>query len=509
MRRLFYLLRMKSLRYSVLLVVAALASCQSLTAPSYDAQALYRATDGREYRLDRLDKKPGAFTRIGGNLIRYFPYATLELEREDDTHLYVRQYVPVPVKAVPDQHGAPVEAFQLAASNDYIWQEFDAGLPRRGQWRDMFAVADVNGDGKLDIVFGPARKSFTGPVVFLGDGAGHWTRWNEARFASFAWDYGAAAVADFDGDGKTDVAFGVHLRGLIAMRGDNSGQFTTLGRDLPASLGSQAPVFSSRRIGAVDWDDNGRPVLVALNEGLTPRVNDRIAESVVAYRLRDDAWQRVANESPMNRANQMAITASGKRLTLLHTPGADGVLSLSERAGGRWRSVSVAGVPANAQFTALAVADTAQGRPSMVAIAWRQRDRAGWWNRIAILRESSDGRWQLQSLKATADTNDIRAMTFARSAPAAPFNLVTVSESGQIDLFRQSSRGEFTRDQGVATPAWRAGCQGYDLQARDLDGDGSDEIIAAFAGEGTALTRATECTAGGAIQAFKLIETKR
>jgi len=499
---------MKSLRFSTLALCCALAACQSLTTPAYDPEARLRAADGREYRVERLDKKPGAYARIGNNMIRYFPHATLELDHEDEAYLYVRQYTPVPVKAIPDPYGEAVTALQLAASSELGWQPFDAGLPRRGQWRDGFAVADVNGDGKLDIVFGPARKSFAGPVVYLGDGAGKWTRWNEARFAPFAWDYGAAAVADFDGDGKADIAFGVHLRGLVALRGDGAGQFTLLGRNLPVAQGAQAPVFSSRRLTAVDWDGDGRAVIVALNEGLTPRLNDNITESVVAYRLRGDTWERVANEPPMSRVTQIATTSSGKRALLLHPPGADGVLPLSERSGGKWRSIRIAGVPANAQMTALAIADTAAGSPSLFAIAWRQRDRAGWWNRVALLREGRDGRWQLQALKASADTNDIRAMTFARSAAGLPLNLVTVSESGQIDVFRQAAGGEFTRDQGIATPDWRAGCQGYDLQARDIDGDGGDEIIVAFAGEGTALTRATECTAGGAIQAFKLIAQK-
>jgi len=56
-------------------------------------------------------------------------------------------------------------------------------------------VADMNGDGHLDIVHGPARKQSGPPVIFLGDGQGSWTQWKEARFPSLAYDYGDVEVA--------------------------------------------------------------------------------------------------------------------------------------------------------------------------------------------------------------------------------------------------------------------------------------------------------------------------
>src|SRR5258707_1200039 len=38
------------------------------------------------------------------------------------------------------------------------FQPFGAGLPTSGQWREGFRLADLNGDGQLDLVHGPARK---------------------------------------------------------------------------------------------------------------------------------------------------------------------------------------------------------------------------------------------------------------------------------------------------------------------------------------------------------------
>src|SRR5256885_7736606 len=78
---------------------------------------------------------------------------------------------------------------------------FSAGLPTAGQWRNGFDIADMNEDGHPDIVHSPARKSPGAPVIFLGDGKGNWRRWSEARFAPLPYDYGDAAVGDFNGDG--------------------------------------------------------------------------------------------------------------------------------------------------------------------------------------------------------------------------------------------------------------------------------------------------------------------
>src|SRR5262245_42878837 len=91
-------------------------------------------------------------------------------------------------------------AVETAALRSLVFEPFGRGLPTRGQWRNGFAVADMNGDGHPDIVHGPPRKVRGGPVVFLGDGRGGWTVWKDARFPAAPYDYGTAAVADFNGD---------------------------------------------------------------------------------------------------------------------------------------------------------------------------------------------------------------------------------------------------------------------------------------------------------------------
>lgn len=492
---------------SCVVLALALAGCQST--PSFDPGVTYQAADGRQFRVERLDKTPGSYARLGSNTLRYFPHATYELEREDDRYFYVRQYVATVVRPAQGDSEGTAKDVQLPERAHYRWQDFDRGLPRSGQWRDSFALADVNGDGHVDLVFGSARKSFSGPAIFLGDGKGSWTRWAAARFPALPYDYGGAAAADFDGDGKQDVAFAIHLRGVVALRQTlSTGVFDALGVGLPLARGNEPSVMSSRRVLAFDWRGNSRAALVAVNERLATDVASRIVDGIVVYELVEGGWQRVADDVRLQRGSQVATTSSGSHLVVSESIPTGGELRLSIRADGRWTDHRVSGLPDSAVVTAIAasndpVAD--QGR-LQIALSWRSRASGSWWMTTALARQDVSGRWQLAPLSSVAESADVQAMTFAALAGTGRSNIVTVNSEGKIRLFREASNGTWTREPDIAAPTWRFGCQGFDLKAKDLDGDGRDELVVAFAGESTALARALECTNGGGIQAFKLIE---
>ena len=97
-------------------------------------------------------KRPGGFARVGARTLRYFPVGTHEREREDETHFYVRQYLPVAVSPVRTADDEPLEAFQLPQDVRYAWLPFDRGCQEAASG-DGFAVADINDDGHMDIVF--------------------------------------------------------------------------------------------------------------------------------------------------------------------------------------------------------------------------------------------------------------------------------------------------------------------------------------------------------------------
>lgn len=141
------------------------------------------------------------------------------------------------------------------------FKESSNGLPQTGSWRNALAVADMNGDGCPDLIAPPERKGPGVPAIFLGDCKGGWSQWREAKFPARL-DYGSVVAADFNKDGKMDLAFGVHLQGVYVFLGDGKGNFTEVKAGLPKD-------FPTRRIVAADIDGDGAMDIVALSEGPT------------------------------------------------------------------------------------------------------------------------------------------------------------------------------------------------------------------------------------------------
>ncbi len=105
---------------------------------------------------------------------------------------------------------------------------FDAGLPTHGMWRNGFDLADFDGDGQIDFVHGPTRRGGDQPRIFLGDGHGKWRPYR-ASVPPGLLDYGDVKVADFNGDGKADLAAASHLRGVLGFRRRRRGQVHFVG----------------------------------------------------------------------------------------------------------------------------------------------------------------------------------------------------------------------------------------------------------------------------------------
>ena len=114
------------------------------------------------------------------------------------------------------------------------------------------AVADFNADGKLDLVSANLHNNTVS--VFLGNGDGTFALAAGSPIAVPISPW-SVAVADFNGDGKPDIAVGSYCCGVAVLLGDGAGHLTSAAGS-PFSAG---PMPFSIAIG--DFNGDGKPDL--------------------------------------------------------------------------------------------------------------------------------------------------------------------------------------------------------------------------------------------------------
>jgi len=452
---------------------------------------------GREYFVARTPKKMAA--RIDRNTVRDFWGFPLDVVREDGAFYFYKVYRPVaapkpaPVERIsPQQEQRIRDSYRVDVrpSARLRFTPFGRGLPSSGQWRDGFAIADMNGDGHPDIVFGPPRKAPGAvPVIFLGDGQGAWSRWRETKFPPLAYDYGDVQVGDFNGDGRLDLAFAVHLRGLIVLLGDGKGGFTDASEGLDFALGGKT-AFSSTSLQLVDWSGDGRLDILALGEGPGLMGGHLIHASrgVSLYRnLGNGKWERHALRTPNQLFGESIVTGD---FTGDGRPGFATSTSVMDRddivnqwkPNNGWQAVAVSQVRPMAYVWSVAAADFDGDGRADLAVAYTSFELETWRSGVDVLLSRPGGHWDRRTLLA-AET---------RKGPVAPAtgdlegnghkDLVALTATGETVVYLGNGKGSFTRE-NTSPRAFPGACRGAHVELADLDGDGKDELVASFSDE--------------------------
>jgi FG-GAP-like repeat len=238
---------------------------------------------GKAARIERFERKWAAYDREEG-WVRPMAMANFAFEIYEQNDKYVWAWVAIEEPAAAtDTQGAStpgktryseseVKFFEktrsqfaplepAANSTTIRFEESSDGLPTQGSWRNSLAVADMNGDGFPDIIAPPQRGASSSgfPSIFLGDGKGHWKLWSDVTWPH-GLDYGSVVAADFNKDGKMDLAFSVHLTGVYVFLGDGKGHFTEVTEGLPHD-------YPTRRLIVTDVNNDGYPDLAVVSEG--------------------------------------------------------------------------------------------------------------------------------------------------------------------------------------------------------------------------------------------------
>jgi hypothetical protein len=177
-------------------------------------------------------------------------------------------------------HGYDAEPFPGAQNRLFLsngngtWRDATANLPQVSDFSHSASAADVNGDGKLDLIVGNVpQPNPVNPYVLLNDGSGLFTRADILPTASgqlldpTALRMSSSLLADLDGDGLADLVVGSGFSSsqspqparIVWNHGGSFAQGDATTLPLPAFFGANQSVYD---IQPMDVNHDGRTDLV-------------------------------------------------------------------------------------------------------------------------------------------------------------------------------------------------------------------------------------------------------
>ena len=365
------------------------------------------------------------------------------------------------------------------------------GLPEAGKWQMSLDVADMNGDGRLDLVTPPVRTGPPFPWVFLQGEGGRWGVAKEMSWPkeSLKTSYGAVRVADFDGDGNKDIALACHFTRSYVFYGDGKGGFTRY-----ITLPVANPAATSRSLAVADFNKDGRPDLATLAEVDVEMSSSKPIRSGLVNVLLNlpEGWRAITSKFPNAISGDWPTTGDldgDGWPDLVLTSRKSGVRQLIWRnasQGFEWENIAEQSMPHNAfVFTASTgrfdqhpnadvVACFEQFNPkggeppSQACVIYRFHDDKGTFTRTPR---------PTLLLKSEEDYNNIKTSAVGDLDGDGRDDLVVATAQGAIRVFLQLAPGSLFEDRSPELLEAVKGTDIFDVKVVDLDGDRLGELV--------------------------------
>ena len=211
-----------------------------------------------------------------------------------------------------------------------------AGTVPTGAFPLSVAIADFNSDGKPDLVTANADPTDGEATILLGRGDGSFgtpspLSWTPAGFTRNAQ---SVTVADFNADGKADVAVATNLGFIRTALGDGLGNFTNL---RSVSSGGSFP----RHIIAKDLNSDGKPDLAVANGGSSHNLAVLLGDGSGAFSApttfaagASPIFLAAADLNADGKPDMAVADSSSQNVSILFGDGAGGVGAAHSFAGG-------------------------------------------------------------------------------------------------------------------------------------------------------------------------------
>jgi hypothetical protein len=467
------------------------------------------------YKIYRIPK--AGVIHVGPNRVRpnSMMHTVLEIVGEEGNDYLVRNLPPEDPQAVA--HGAWIfnekreiaevgkaqylKGKYLIADNVAVpppfidkvrFEKRDKGLPKGGRWQISFDIADMNGDGLPDIVFGPERTGKAVPHIFaqLPDHT-----WSEVAATwpskGIKLDYGTVRVADFDGDGNKDIAIACHFSKTYVLYGDGKGNFTRF-----VTVPQLNPQMTSRALTVADFNGDGRPDIATLAE-VDINMSDakRLKDGLVNVALNlPSGWKAVAeNNFPDQLMGDSLTTADleqdGRPDLLLTEHASNGMNLIFHNLGDgtAWQPIGSDRQPVYAYVLATAAGRLDRFPQPDVLECFEQHNP---W--VAEPATQACVIYRFHDEQGRPTTEPTSTILFQEKSNECYYKAAAVGDidgdgrddiavatnTGKVRIFLQVADGQFyeQKNEGMDQP----GTDIFDIRIADLDHDGKGDVV--FAG---------------------------